>query len=390
VVAKLDLHWGNEESVRGRNVACTLAGQMLMRGSLRHTRAELRDAFERLQATVSVSTGGATLETRREHLPEALRLVAEVLREPAFAPQEFEELKRSSLTSAEAQRSDPSAIAAEHLQRYLEPYPKGHWLYTQSPDERIEALKAVTLEDARACYRDLVGASGADFVAVGDFDAAETAALVEKLFGDWKNPAPYARIAKQYFPRPAYEREFATPDKANAVLRAGLDLRMRDDDPDFPALVLANQLLGGSSTARLPQRIREKEGLSYSTYSWFAASPLDTQANFRVASIFAPQNKARVERAVREELQRALRDGFGAEEVAAAKKGLLAARQLARTQDDALAERLSRYLYLGRTFAWDVDLEQRVAALTPDAVSEALRRHLALDRLAVTTAGDFK
>jgi zinc protease len=390
VIAKLDLHWGNEESMRGRNVACTLAGEMLMRGSARHTRAELRDAFERLQATVSIGAAGATLETRREHLAEALRLVAEVLRQPAFPPQEFAELKRSSITSAEARRSDPSAVAAEHLQRYLEPYPKGHWLYTESPDERIAALNAATLEDARACYRDLVGASGADFAAVGDFDAQETAALVETLFGSWQNPAPYARIAKQYFERSAYAREFVTPDKANAVLRAGLDLRMRDDDPDFPALVLANQLLGGSSTARLPQRIREKEGLSYSTYSWFIASPLDPEANFRVASIFAPQNKARVERAVREELQRALRDGFDAEEVAAAKKGLLAARQLARTQDGALAARLAHYLFLGRTFAWDIDFERRIAALTPGEVRDALRRHLDLERLAVTKAGDFR
>jgi zinc protease len=390
VVAKLDLHWGNEDSTRGRSTACTLAGEMLLRGSARHTRAELRDAFERMKATVRVSAGGATLETRREHLDEALRLVAEVLREPAFPAAEFDELKRSVLTSAEAQRSDPSAVASEALRRHLHPYPKGHWHYEQSLEERIAALQAVTLEEVHACHRELVGATGADFAAVGDFDAGPLAALVEELFGDWKNPAPYARIEKRYFERPALERELHTPDKANAVLRAGLNLRLRDDDPDFPALVLANQLLGGSSTARLPQRIREKEGLSYSTYTWFSANPLDDAANFWVSAIFAPQNKARVEQAVREELQRALREGFGADEVAAAKKGLLEARYLARTQDGALAERLSRYLFVDRTFAWDIDLERRIAALTPDAVRDALRRHLDLARLAVTKAGDFK
>jgi zinc protease len=390
VVAKLDLHWGNEDSTRGRSTACTLAGEMLLRGSARHTRAELRDAFERMKATVRVSAGGATLETRREHLDEALRLVAEVLREPAFPAAEFDELKRSVLTSAEAQRSDPSAVASEALRRHLHPYPKGHWHYEQSLEERIAALQSVTLEEVRTCHRELVGATGADFAAVGDFDAGPLAALVEELFGDWKNPAPYARIEKRYFERPALERELHTPDKANAVLRAGLNLRLRDDDPDFPALVLANQLLGGSSTARLPQRIREKEGLSYSTYTWFSANPLDDAANFWVSAIFAPQNKARVEQAVREELQRALREGFGADEVAAAKKGLLEARYLARTQDGALAERLSRYLFVDRTFAWDIDLERRIAALTPDAVRDALRRHLDLARLAVTKAGDFK
>jgi len=390
VVAKIDLHWGNEQNTRGRNTACTLAGEMLLRGTTRHTRAELREAFDRLQATVSVSAAGATLETRREHLAEALRLVAEVLREPAFPPAEFEELKRSSLTGAQAELSDPAAIAAQELRRHLNPYPKGHWYYEQSLEERIAALRAVTLEDARACHAQLIGGTGADFAAVGDFDAAEVAALVARLLGDWKNPAPYARIAKRYFERPALEREFATPDKANAVLRAGLNLRLRDDHPDFPALVLANQLLGGSSTARLPERIREKEGLSYSTYTWFSASPLDPVANFWVSAIFAPQNKARVERAVREELERALREGFGDAEVAAAKKGLLESRRLARTQDGALVARLAHYLYLERTFAWDIDFERRIAALTPGELRDALRRHLDLARLAVTMAGDFK
>jgi zinc protease len=390
VVARIDLHWGNEQSTRGRNTACSLAGEMLPRGTKKHTRAELREAFERLQATVAVNASGATLETRREHLAAALRLVAEALREPAFPPSEFEELKRSSIASAQAELSDPAAIAAQQLRRYLHPYPKGHWHYEQSLEERVALLKAASLEQARACYRELVGGTGADIAVVGDFDAAEVASLVERLFGDWKNPAPYARIPKRYFERPALEREFATPDKANAVLRAGLNLRLRDDHPDFPALVLANQLLGGSSAARLPERIREKEGLSYSTYTWFSASPLDPVANFWVSSIFAPQNKARVERAVREELERALREGFGDEEVTAAKKGLLESRRLARTQEDALVARLAYYLHLERTFAWDIDFERRIAALTPEQVRDALRRHLDLGRLAVTMAGDFE
>ena len=390
VVVKLDLHWGNEQNTLGRSTACSLAGEMLMRGTKRHTRAELREAFDRLQATVRISASGATLETRREHLTEALRLVAEVLREPAFPAAEFEELKRSALTSAQAELSDPAAIASQQLRRHLHPYPKGHWHYEQSPEERVVALESVTLEEARACHAQLIGGTGADVAAVGDFEAAELAALVERLFGDWKSPVPYAHIPKRYFERPALEREFVTPDKANAVLRAGLNLRLRDDHPDFPALVLANYLLGGSSTARLPERIREKEGLSYSTYTWFMASPLDPVASFSVSAIFAPQNKARVERAVREELERALREGFAGEEVAAAKRGLLESRRLARTQDGALVARLALYLHLNRTFAWDIDFERRIAELEPAQLREALARHVDLARLAVTMAGDFK
>jgi len=390
VVVRIDLHWGDEESTRGRALACELAGDMLMRGTLKRSRAELRDAFERLQATVSVDASGATLETRRKHLAEALGLIAEVLREPAFPDAEFEELRRSKLTQAQAERSDPGAIASLALRRHLQPYPPGHWLYAPSLEERIAALERATLDEARACHRELVGATGASVAAVGDFDAAGLAALLERLLGDWKSPAPYARIPQRLVEQPAIERELATPDKANAVLRAGLGLRLRDTDPDFPALVLANQLLGGSSTARLPQRIREKEGLSYSTYTWLQASSLDAVAYFWVSSIYAPQNRERVERAVREELERALREGFGDEEIAAAKKGLLEARHLARTQDGALASRLVRYAYLDRTFGWDVELERRIAALTPAEVRAALARHLDLGRLSTVAAGDFR
>jgi len=390
VVAQLSLYWGDERSKAGRHTACALTGDMLLRGSRQHSRAELRDAFEQLKTRVSVSADGATLETQREYLADALRLVAEVLRQPAFPETEFEELKRSALTSVEAQRSDPAAIASEQLQRHLQPYPRGHWLYTQSLEERVEDLKSVTLAQARACYQELVGATGAHFVAVGDFDADALVALVQELFGGWQSPAPYARIPSRYFEQPALERELRTPDKANAVLRAGLNLPMRDDHPDFPAMILGSYLLGGSSSGRLPERIREKEGLSYSTHAGFSASPLDALAGFGASAIFAPQNKARVERALREELARALESGFTPAELEAAKKGLLEARRLARTQDGALASRLSTYLFAGRTLAWDIEFERRIAALTPEQVRDALRRHLDPARMSVTKAGDFK
>ena len=76
--------------------------------------------------------------------------------------------------------------------------------------------------------------------------------------------------------------------------------------------------------------------------------------------------------------------------MANAKRGLLQARRLARTRDDALNARLANYLFVGRSFAWDADLERRIEALTPAQVRDALRRHLDLERLAVTKAGDFK
>ena len=390
VVATLTLHWGDEKSLHNREVACSLAGSMLMRGSRSRTRAQIKEELERLNASVAVSGDGASLEVKRENLAATLRLVAEILKEPAFPAEEFEELKRASLTGIEAQRNDPAALAGVRLTRHLQDYPRGHPNYTPSIEERLELLRGATLEDARRCYAELYGATGADFAAVGEFEPAELARQVEELLGGWRTPQPFERVPARYFDRPALDNELTTPDKANAVLRAGLNVKMRDDNPDFPAMVLANHLLGGTSTGRLPARVREKEGLSYSTYSSFSSSPFDESSSFRVSAIFAPQNRARVETAIREEIERAVREGFGADEVEAGKKSLLEGRRLSRAQDGALASRLGAYLFARRTFAWDDELERRIAALTPEQVNAALRRYVDPARLSVIAAGDFR
>jgi zinc protease len=390
VFASLTLHWGDEKTLRNRDTECGYAGAMLMRGTKRRSRTQLKDAFERLNASVSVGGGGASIQVRRENLAPALRLVAEVLREPAFSAAEFEEMKRAAITSAEAERADPEARASERLARHLAQYPKGHPHYTPTLDERLKWLSGTTLEKAASCYRELFGATAAEFVAVGDFDPAEVARLVDELFGTWKTPYPFQRVPTRYFERPASAAAVITPDKANAVLSAGLDLPVRDDHADFPALVLANHLIGGSSSARLPARVRDKEGLSYSTYSSFHASAFDRNAALRIGAIFAPQNREQVRGAIREELERAVREGFSAEEVESAKRGLLELRRMARTQDRSLAGRLAHYLYAKRTFAWDIEFEARIAALTPAEVHAALKRHFDPAKLSIVTAGDFK
>jgi zinc protease len=389
-MATLTLHWGDEKSLMNRDAACSYAGAMLQRGTAKRNRAELKQAFEKLNASVALSGDGASVEVRGENLIPALQLVAEALREPAFSRQEFEEMKRAALTGAEAQRNEPSSLAGVSLARHLHIYQPGHPHYTPTVDERIAWLRDAKLEDAVACYRELFGATGADFVAVGDFDPEALAKTVDELFGPWKTPHPFERVPSRHFDRPGLEDAVLTPDKANAVLRAGLNVRMRDDHPDFPALVLANHLLGGSSTARVPARVREKEGLSYSTYTTFSSSALDEAASFRVSSIFAPQNRERVERAIREELARAVRQGFSPAEIEAGKRSVLEARRLARSQDRALASRLGHYLFVKRTFAWDSEFEKKLAALTPQQVNAALRRHIDPARLSVVVAGDLE
>jgi zinc protease len=293
------------------------------------------------------------------------------------------------LTAIDTQRTDPQALASLSIGRHLNPYPPEHWFYSPTLEERTNRTRAVSLEDARRCHAELVGASHSELVVVGDFDPDEVTRLAEKLFGDWKSPAPYRRIPHRYFDVPSADRVIETPDKANAVYRAGLNLKLRDDHPDFPALVLGNYLLGGTSDARLARRIREKEGLSYSVGSWINASALDEAGEFGVYAIYAPQNRARLETAIRQELVRALDEGFTQAELDDGRRALLQARKVARNSDAALAGRLAGYSLIGRTFKWDEAFEQKLAELTPAQIRDALRRHLDPAKLTLVKAGDF-
>jgi len=185
-------------------------------------------------------------------------------------------------------------------------------------------------------------------------------------------------------------QSYETPDKANAVYLAGMRLDLRDDDPDYPALVLGNYMLGGGFlNSRLATRVRQKEGLSYGIGSALIANPLDKNGQFLMQAIYAPQNVKKVETAIREELERAIKDGFTAEEVTAAKSGFLQSQQVSRAQDGSLARKLAQYRYINRTVAWDAELDKKIAALTPEQIVAAMRRRLDPAKLTVVKAGDF-
>jgi zinc protease len=394
VIATMTLRFGDEKSLMNRSTAAAFAGEMLMRGTTKHTRQQIQDELDRLKAQVAVG-GGATnasvyIETTRENLPAVMKLVAEILREPAFPANEFDSIKQEYLAGIEQQKSDPRSIAPTEFSRYLTPYPKGDVRYTSTPDEDIAEVGAATLEQAKQFYKDFYGASNAQLTVIGDFDDKEIAKLTTDLFGNWKSPKPFKRVTTLYKDVAAVNRSFETPDKANAFFIAGFNLNIRDDNPDYPALLLGNYILGGGFlNSRLATRIRQKEGLSYGVGSSINVSSLDQFGSFTANAIYAPQNVEKLEAAFNEEIARMLKDGFTAEEVEGAKSGYLQSRQVSRAQDNELAGRLNNCLFLGRTLQWDTDLEAKIRALTAEQITAAMRRWIDPAKMTIVKAGDF-
>jgi zinc protease len=390
----MTLRYGDEKSLMNRATAAQVAGGMLMRGTTKHTRQQIQDELDRLKARANVFGGATqavvTVETTRENLPAVMRLVAEILREPAFPASEFELLKQEQLANIEQNKSEPTQIAFTAFSRTLSPFPKGDVRYITTSDEDVANMNAVTLDQGKQFYQDFYGASNGTLTVIGDFDNAEINKLAGDLFGNWKSPKPFARVPSVYKDVTPLNQSFPTPDKANAFFVAGLNLKIRDDNPDYPALLLGNYMLGGGFlNSRLAARIRQKEGLSYGVGSGLNISAFDEFGRFTASAIYAPQNVEKLEAAFKEEIARMLKDGFTAEEVEAAKSGYLQSRQVSRAQDNELANRLNNYLFIGRTLQFDAELDAKLQALTPEQIIAAMRRHIDPAKVTIIKAGDF-
>ena len=394
VEARITLRFGDEKSLAGTATAADFAASMLDKGTSKHTRQQIKDEFDRLKANVSVSgnamQANVSITTIKPNLAEVLKLVAEILRDPVFPSEEFEKLKNEQLASIEEQRSEPQAIAITNIQRHINPYPKTDPRYVTSFDEDIANIKGVTLQEIKNFHNKFYSTANATMSIVGDFDAGETTKLVTDLFGSWKSNAPYNRLANSVAPVELINQSYETPDKANAFFVAAYNFSMRDDHPDYPALVMGNYMLGGGFlNSRLATRIRQKEGLSYGVGSQINTHPIDEVTSFFTYAIYAPENVEKLEAAFKEEIQKAITEGFTTDELAAAKSGWTQSRTVTRSQDGSLAGTLNNYLFLKRDLIWDKNFEDKVMALTAEQVNAAMKKHITPDKINIIKAGDF-
>ncbi|MDH3297267.1 MAG: insulinase family protein [Gemmatimonadota bacterium] len=394
VTVSLSLRFGTEGALRGRAAAAELVPAMLRRGTLSRTRQEIEDELDRLKAQLGFGGGALSaagnIQTIRDNLSAVLGLLHEMLREPAFDEAEFQTLKQESVAAVERQMSEPQALAVNTFQRLLNPWPEDHPRYVPTLEEQKARLEAVTLADVRSFWERFYGAQGGTMSIVGDFDAEELTALTREMFGSWTAVEPYARVADPYREIEKSDQDIETPDKANAMMIAAQPVRMKDGDPDYPAMALGDYMLGGGGlSSRLATRIRQELGLSYGVGSQFVAGPLDDAGVFLTYAIFAPENADAVSEAVQAVIAEVLEGGFTTEEIEAAKRGFLDAQQNARASDGTVAGQLNGQLFTDRTYQFTADQEAAVRALTGEQILNAMRRYIDPAKISIVRAGDF-
>ena len=406
----INLRYGNEQSLNGKTTAAAMVSSMLMAG----TKTKDRQALQARMAELGVRIGGGggrgrgrrrrggggggsagslgfSISAKRESLVPAIELLGEILREPAFPSDFFNQMKRRMVGGAKRGLDEPGSKASNMMSRTLSRYPKSDVRYVPTTEESIEMIENLSLDDVIAVYNDQVGSTTGQVAIVGDFDKDATLTALSKIVQDWNTSVPFRSIERDAKADVAgMKKDILTPDKANATFMAGHSFNLKEDDPDTEALLLGNFIFGGSTlSSRIGNRIRQKEGLSYGATSSVRVPSRGTDARFTMSAITNPMNMDAVEKAALEELEMFLKDGPTEQEVADAKNAWLERQKVSRSNDGSIAGQIISNLYLGRTFEFTAKREKRISDLTPTAIRDAFRKHVDPKKLVILRAGDL-
>ncbi|NLY63353.1 MAG: insulinase family protein [Alcaligenaceae bacterium] len=393
VQADYKIKFGNADMLKDKASLSSAAASLLDNGTATLSRQEIQDKIDALQGSIHFGISGnqlmVSVSTLRKNFPELLQFSFELIQQASYPQKELDEYRERAITSIKNAMTEPGALANNMLARHYNTWPKGDIRYVPTYEELIKNIEAITTEALLDFKMRFFGAGTIDIAIVGDFEPEQAKQVLLDSLAAWPKAAAYTRIATPYHELAAKTFNIETPDKANAVYMARMPVKMQNDHPDYPALFMANYLLGGSQTSRLWTRIRTQAGLSYSVQSSLNVSSYEPAGTWAFQTIYSPAEKERVKSLIDETLQTALDSGFTGQELEDGVRSVLNLRSLARSQDSVLSATWLKYLGQDRSFEWNLKFENALQNLDIADVNMALQTYLKPGSLSEAFAGDF-
>jgi zinc protease len=337
--------------------------------------------------------------TSRKNLPEVVALVGEILRQPTFPAEQFDELKKDRLESLEGVLPNPMvrALVSARLaaRRHLSRFPPDDVCHEPTTKELIERASAVELSDVVGFYRDFYGMANASIAVVGDFQPREVQSLLEAELTGWRAPKPLARVECPFQTTSAANEEIEMAGESAAIY-LGAQVEMRDDDSDYPAMLVWNFALGGLGAGVPSGRLANARHGEWSfpqhlAASTFEANSRDRRAIFTLYATCAAQDLPRAMADAVDELKRIQTGGISVDELEQAKKAYLEDQDILLADDRFVVRELAFDLGLDRTFDYNRKLNAAIANLTIEDMNRVIGKHyIDPDRLVRVSAGDLK
>ncbi|MDH4036861.1 MAG: insulinase family protein [Candidatus Krumholzibacteria bacterium] len=375
---------GSTLDPEGKSSLASFTGTLLNKGTRSRDSKALAEWIESVGGSVNVNVDEddtvIAISLLSEYLPTAYEYLADIVLNPTFPEDELSEERKRAITGIEFEKSDPNAMADRHFHGVV--YGKHPYAIRPTTD----TVEDVSREDVVAFHARNYVPNNALLFVVGDVKDKQVKKDAEKYFGSWKAgtpdkpqyAAPPERTAKNIS---LYHR----PGSVQTNVYIG-HLGLKPTDPDWPAVTVANRVLGGGASGRLFMNIREDKGWTYGAYSnW--TKPLDAGYFRATANVRTEVTDSSLTEMLAE-ITRIVDQPVDADELESAKSYLVGNFPTTIETPSQIAAQIGQVKLLGLDKSYLENYRKYIATVTAADAQAAMQKHLHPDRLAVVLVGD--
>ncbi|MGH9161852.1 MAG: M16 family metallopeptidase [Vicinamibacteraceae bacterium] len=387
VTVRLLVQAGSAMDPSDKPGVASLMGMLLDQGTGKRSAQQIADTIDYIGG--SLVTGAGTdmsfvqALVMKDSFDDAMDLVADLARNPAFSPEEIERQRSQRLSALKVNYQDPDYVADSMIDRLV----YGFHPYGIPADGTPESLARITREDLAAFHGRWFVPNNCLLAIVGDLRAGEAFKGAERVFGDWKRgELPSLEATKP----PPPTRRVVVVDRPNAIqteIRVG-QLAIARKHPDYMPLMLAINVLGGEGANRLHNVLRSERGLTYGASA--DMDPLKRSGDIIASTDTRSESTGEALRLVIDEFWRLRREPVGQRELQGAQDYLTGSFPLDIERPDMIA------LEVLQTLFYDLDVEEletyrdRVRSVTVQDIARVGREYLQPDRLSIVLVGDAR
>jgi len=362
-------------------------------GTARFTGDQGDEELEFLAAHLSMGigseNGAATLDILKKDLPRGLAIFADMLRAPAFEPAKVEEAKRQALEAIRRRPDNPSGIASREFRKLL--FGIAHPLGREST---TDSLSRITRDDMVAFHQKFFAPNTLMLGVTGDFEKPAMLEALRQAFGDWQPQQPIQAAALPAIP-PVTASAAQGESRSVHVLRQPLTqthlrighLSVKEDDPDYVALALLDDILGGNSfTSRLFRDVRSRQGLAYAVGSRLAPGNAGPGI-FMLHALTKGSSTHQALSSMLNHMERLRQEPVSSEELQLAKDAFLNSFVFSFADAGQIVGRLMALDYHGLPKDFLQRFRDRVVRLTKEDLLRVARQHLHPDRVVILAVG---
>jgi len=385
VSMRLIVRAGAAQDPRDKAGLAELAASLLDQGTTTKSAQQMNDEIDFMGGEMGAGAGTdmtfLNVLVMRDGVEDGLRMLSDMARKPAFAPDEIERQRQQALSTLRVNFESPEFIANAVFDRLV----YGFHPYGLPENGTPKTLASITRDDLVSFHDRYFVPNNAILAVVGDLSAADAFSLVQKVFGSWERQEVPAQAT---LAPPDPTRRVIVINKPDAVqteVRAG-HIGIKRNHQDYMALDMTLRILGGEGANRLHQVLRTERGLTYG-----AKADMDTlleSGDFEASTNTRSEATGEVLRLMVDEFWRLQRERVSERELSAAQAYVAGSFPITIETPDAIATQVLNVLFYGLPVEQLQTFRERVNAVKPDDIERVARYYLRPDRLSIVLVGN--